>query len=463
MPSETDPILSRSDVEPPRKLNFIWLVPVVTVASICRGISMFARYEYYQKAFCPKNTYPCGWFNTWLQLPGITVRMQMWAMFASFVVAFISVGWWSELGDRKGRKIVLFCSIAGTMFIDLIYLIVATQEDPQDSLSLGLIIEGLLGGFVAYTGVVHAYTFDVAPTPLSRLLLFAALDALSMAGFMAGAAIGNSTRNTVAYILSVVLALFNLAYIYNALPESLKPQESAQALPQRSLLKSIFSPVSVFFRGAASRKYLPLFALAFYAYSLTSAMETTLLVYTEWSPFLPWLPRWLLLSAPRVLNIATLLCILPAIAWIFRASYGDTERGSLRVATFVAQNSILLGALSCIGVLVFCNPTPPSRVLYPLFTVLYPFTIGAGPALYALGAGYFVALGRAGEVGSLFGALALWGALGQYESFVMYSSGGTQFWESAFFLVVALMLLVPDAPPVEEDVPPNSNPEGAEV
>ncbi|KAJ7660472.1 hypothetical protein B0H17DRAFT_333905 [Mycena rosella] len=120
-----------------------------------------------------RDKYPsisCGWFNNWLELPGFTVKMQMWAMFASFVVSFISVGWWSELGDRRGRKIVLFCSVSGAMLIDLIYLVVVNTslyKDAQDCLSLGLIIEGLLGGFVTYNGVAHAYTFDVAPTPLS--------------------------------------------------------------------------------------------------------------------------------------------------------------------------------------------------------------------------------------------------------------------------------------------------------
>lgn len=44
---------------------------------------------------------------------------------------------------------------------DLIYLVVASipslHADARDSLSLGLIIEGLLGGFATYNGVAHAY------------------------------------------------------------------------------------------------------------------------------------------------------------------------------------------------------------------------------------------------------------------------------------------------------------------
>jgi hypothetical protein len=100
-------------------------------------------------------------------------------MFGSFVVSFISVGWWSELGDRKGRKIVLLFSILGavvvcvifdrdslaklTPFSDLFYLLAAntspSQDDARDMMSLGLIIEGLLGGFATYNGAVHAYVW----------------------------------------------------------------------------------------------------------------------------------------------------------------------------------------------------------------------------------------------------------------------------------------------------------------
>ncbi|KAJ7660473.1 hypothetical protein B0H17DRAFT_333906 [Mycena rosella] len=140
-------------------------------------------------------------------------------------------------------------------------------------------------------------------------------------------------------------------------------------------------------------------------------MDTAMLAFTQWSPYLLSLPRWLLLTAPRAINVATLLCIIPGIAWIFRETYGDTNHGALRLATFLSQNSILLAALSSIGVLVFCI-SDRSQIIYPIFTAAYPFTIGGGPALYALGGAYFLALGRADEVGSLFGALSLWGTRG---------------------------------------------------
>jgi hypothetical protein len=106
----------------------------------------------------------------------------------------------------------------------------------------------------------------------------------------------------------------------------------------------------------------------------------------------------------------------PALAWIFKHTYGDTESAALRFSTSVSQNTILIGAISSTGVLVFCMGYYPSHFLYALFTIMYSFTVGAGPALYTLGTAYFLALGRRDEIGSLFGALAVWGVLGQYVS-----------------------------------------------
>jgi hypothetical protein len=50
--------------------------------------------------------------------------------------------------------------LAIEFFRDLIYLVVANipaaHRNAGDSLSLGLIVQGLLGGFSTYNGVVHA-------------------------------------------------------------------------------------------------------------------------------------------------------------------------------------------------------------------------------------------------------------------------------------------------------------------
>ncbi|KAJ7282483.1 hypothetical protein C8J57DRAFT_1710630 [Mycena rebaudengoi] len=465
-PNETDPLLGRTSTTvhaSERQATFTWLIPVVAVSSICRGISMFSRFAYYQDTFCRDVYGTCGWFILWIELPSVTVRMQMWTMFASFVVSFMSIGWWSARGDQKGRKHVLFFSLLGGLLLDLIYLIVlnvpSLHADARDSLSLALIIDGLLGGFATFNAVIHAYTFDVSPTPLSRTLLFGVLEALLLTGFLLGATIGRSVRLDMSYLISIILGALNLAYIHFALPESLKPNQAANAPPShRSALKSIVSPFSVFLRNAESRKYLPLFAIAFYVYGLTSAMDTAMLRYTAISPFLPSLPRSILLSAPRIINLVALLGILPAIAIMFRKSYGDNEGSGMRLSTSVAQNFALIATLSSLGVLVFCYDSS-SQFLYGLFVFVYPFTTVVTPALYSMGASYFLALDRGAEIGSLFGALSIWASLAQFVSYTLYEGTSVAaFFLSAFFLVLAIVLLVPDPPVAQDsgsDVPPS--------
>jgi hypothetical protein len=106
----------------------------------------------------------------------------------------------------------------------------------------------------------------------------------------------------------------------------------------------------------------------------------------------------------------------PGIARSYERKHGTSEGAGLRLATTLSQNSILLAAISCVGVITFCLPDH-ALFLYSIFTPMYPIAAAvAVPALYALGAAYFVALGRASEIGSLFGAMAIWGALAQFVS-----------------------------------------------
>jgi hypothetical protein len=40
---------------------------------------------------------------------------------------------------------------------DFVFLVVARRSFQRDGISIGLILEGVLGGFPAFNGVVHAY------------------------------------------------------------------------------------------------------------------------------------------------------------------------------------------------------------------------------------------------------------------------------------------------------------------
>jgi hypothetical protein len=103
-----------------------------------------------------------------------------------------------------------------------------------------------------------------------------------------------------------------------------------------------------------------------------------------------------------------------ALASLVKSTYGDSEKSGRLLARSLAQNSILVAAVCSIGILVFGGPR--SSLLYGIFFFVYPFSIGALPALYSLGASYFIALGRSAELGALFGALSIWAAWGELVS-----------------------------------------------
>ncbi|KAJ7780861.1 major facilitator superfamily domain-containing protein [Mycena maculata] len=471
--SETEPLICReihSDVSSSgsRYIPALRLFPVVILASICRGISMYARFDYYQDTFCPDANYTCGWFQNWLMLtPNISVRMEMWPTFALFVVSFTTVGWWSTFGDRRGRRPVLFVSLFGALLFDLIYLVVANipaiHKDAQDSLSLGIIIYGLLGGFATYTGVILAYASDISPSPLSRTAIFGVLEACSFTGFRIGAVFGRLagsvlSHSNLSYILSVFIAAVNLAYIYFVLPESLEQTPREQyPLPPGTAAKYIFSPFSVIFR---SRKHLVLLALATYMYSLTLALDASMLSFNLKRGYFPSLSRSLLLAIPAVLNLLVLLFIIPALALLFKNIYGDTEKSGLMFAKSIAQNSILVAVIAVLSILEFGGPG--STFLFGTFSFLYPFSAGALPALYSLAASYLIALHRSSEIGALFGALYIWVSLADYISHAVLDSNGFEiFGIAAVCLVIAIILLVPDGPsPPSEDT---SGVDGADI
>ncbi|KAJ6542908.1 hypothetical protein B0H19DRAFT_1239133 [Mycena capillaripes] len=431
-PTETAPLLPSSDPNTeenrspglgeahPVHSKLLKLLFVVAIASICRGVSMFSRDMYHQ-------TVPGSSFRLWVQLPGLTLRMEIWTMFASAVVSFISVGWWSTFGDRRGRKPVLIISLLGTLILDLMYLAFANTFVQEDGISLGLIIEGLLGGFPTFVGVVHAYASDISPNSLSRTAMFGVVQAVSFIFFRVGGYLGLLAHVSMpiylGYSLSVVLTSAALAYIYRTLPESLTmPIEHLP--PQNSAVKYIVLPFSMFLRRGPSRRKVVLLAISIYMYSWTLAFGDKMVVFSTYHRYFPALPRWLLQLIPSVINLSTWLCILPVLASFLNRAYGDSLKSGRLLAKSVAQNSILIATF-----------------------------VGALPALYSLAASYFVALGRGSELGALFGAVSIWVSWGEFISYTslddgVYSLSYSLGWV-AYPLVISLLFLVPDGPPTQ--------------
>ncbi|KAJ7749698.1 hypothetical protein B0H16DRAFT_1888090 [Mycena metata] len=382
-------------------------------------------------------------------MPGVTVKMDMWATAASLVVGFLSVGWWSSLGDRRGRKSVLGISILGALFRDLIYLVVARTDFQKDGVSVALIVDGLLGGFSTFNGVAYAYVSDVSTSSLSRTVNFGLLQAVAFISFRAGAFLGlvsGPADSTAGFAGSVFLGCYNLVYIYVLLPESLVQPDAEQQ--QKSTLQYIFSTISVF--QETGRKQLVLLASSIFLYSCASAFGVKMEMFTSDKGYFASISKTLLLIIPSAIALVTWLGILPALAVLYsRQSSPATEESGALFAKSVAQNSLLVAVLCVVDILTFSGTR--SGLLYPVAFFLYPFTVGALPALFSQTASYFIDRARGSQLGLLFGALAFAVSLGEFTSFYNLPEGVYGFsydleWAATFLVTAVLLLVLADGP-----------------
>ncbi|KAK7035673.1 putative membrane protein C14C4.07 [Favolaschia claudopus] len=472
MSTETDPLLPRprstrsaSELTTPEdgsgsrneRHKLYRLLLVVALASTCRGISMFSRDFIISR--------PGPILDDWLQMPGYSIGLDLWSTWASAVVCFASIGWWSALSDRRGRIPILLVSLTGCVILDVVYAAVARKIFSHEGISIAIIIEGVLGGFPAFNAAVHAYASDVSGDAISRTVIFSVIQAtylifLRCGGYLGWAidkVLGSTTHTSpeFTYFLSIPLAVANLYLIHRILPESLNQQQLQNSPPSQStLLQYIFSPFTTLARKGPSRGKVVLLAFATFFYCWTLAFGGKMVSFTSYQGYFRGLPRSLLLVIPLIINLSTLLGVIPALASFiqrtFTESDSDSEKSGRLLARSLAQNSVLLAAVCAIGILVFGGPR--SSILYGIFFFTYPFSIGALPALYSLAASYFTALGRSREFGALFGALSIWATWGEFISYsAMTGSPGYLTYAvdwTAFYLVVSLLFLVPNGPPV---------------
>ncbi|KAF7333975.1 MFS general substrate transporter [Mycena sanguinolenta] len=413
--TERDALLPRNIRSRDEGKIIVKFLPVVVFASVCRGLSLFARYEYYHR--WPAHS-PSRRFDTWFQMGGVVLKVDMSAMALSIFVSFVSVGWWSAIGDRHGRKCVLLISILGSLLRDLIYLAVAQSELQEHGVVMALVIDGLLGGFVTFTGVAHAYISDASASYSSKTLDFCLLHAVTFVSFRLGAFLGyvagyTSVHSNAAFGGSVFLAFYNMVYIYFLLPESLVPQ-SASLTPEdtpitglKSAIVDIASPVTIFFRSNPWRSPLVCFAL----FAFSGSLAYGVLVETSVSSSNQNLTD---LMIPSILRVVTWVCIVPAAAFFFKRTEHHDDHFLFAKVVALWSIAFALLAISIFGVwasillwIWFKSPYPPGFFLYPL-------SVAAIPALYSAA----VSLTSSdSERGALFGSLSVWAALGEYLSY----------------------------------------------
>ncbi|KAJ3808685.1 hypothetical protein EV368DRAFT_84276 [Lentinula lateritia] len=415
-----------------------WLVPVVIVASMARGVSMAPRIQVYNDIACRALDIALDACKSSSDVQGRAARIQASITTVMSVLSALATGPWSRWGDFHGRKPLLFFTLSGAFSMELVYLLVTRENTPfysyaEQFIMVGPVLDGFVGGLSAFNGVVHAYTSDCT-APGSRAKIFSTLQGMVFVGLAIGPWLGGFITSstgpeplnpyTLFYVSSTMNALL-LCFVALVLPESIEkkyePSEATiswRSKPLKTSIKSglaellagLLSPISIFFpriitnyEGSRKRDW----NLSFAGGALFLYLISILGYYMS------------LLWTTRAIN---LLVVLPLIVNYLKPKHRPTDPLSiwseLRFDKLLAQASLFVDASADALVAIVPSSSQPAFVA---FSTLSSFTSGGNPTLHSLGAVCLHASGRSSEVGSLFGALAVLSAIAHVISPTLYA------------------------------------------
>ncbi|KAJ3920154.1 hypothetical protein F5877DRAFT_89606 [Lentinula edodes] len=415
-----------------------WLVPVVIVASMARGVSMAPRIQVYNDIACRALGIELDTCKSSSDVQGRAARIQASITTVMSVLSALATGPWSRWGDFHGRKPLLFFTLSGAFSMELVYLLVTRENTPfysyaEQFIMVGPVLDGFVGGLSAFNGVVHAYTSDCT-APGSRAKIFSTLQGMVFVGLAIGPWLGGLITSstgpeplnpyTLFYVSSTMNALL-LCFVALVLPESIekkyepleatigwrrKPLKASIKSGLAELLAGLLSPISIFFpriitnyEGSRKRDW----NLSFAGGALFLYLISILGYYMS------------LLWTTRAIN---LLVVLPLIVNYLKPKHRPTDPLSiwseLRFDKLLAQASLFVDASADALVAIVPSSSQPAFVA---FSTLSSFTSGGNPTLHSLGAVCLHASGRSSEVGSLFGALAVLSAIAHVISPTLYA------------------------------------------
>ncbi|KAJ3878225.1 major facilitator superfamily domain-containing protein [Lentinula edodes] len=435
-----------------------WLVPVVIVASMARGVSMAPRIQVYNDIACRALAIELDACKSSSDVQGRAARIQASITTVMSVLSALATGPWSRWGDFHGRKPLLFFTLSGAFSMELVYLLVTRENTPFHSyaeqfIMVGPVLDGFVGGLSAFNGVVHAYTSDCT-APGSRAKIFSTLQGMVFVGLAIGPWLGGLITSstgpeplnpyTLFYVSSTMNALL-LCFVALVLPESIekkyepleatigwrrKPLKASIKSGLAELLAGLLSPISIFFpriitnyEGSRKRDWNLSFAGgALFLYLISIGVFSIKYLYAK--HIYSWTSNELgyymsLLWTTRAIN---LLVVLPLIVNYLKPKHRPTDPLSiwseLRFDKLLAQASLFVDASADALVAIVPSSSQPAFVA---FSTLSSFTSGGNPTLHSLGAVCLHASGRSSEVGSLFGALAVLSAIAHVISPTLYA------------------------------------------
>ncbi|KAF8896307.1 major facilitator superfamily domain-containing protein [Infundibulicybe gibba] len=452
------------------KAHPYWLIPVVMVASMSRGITMAPRIQVYTDIACrallapPANTDPGFSLNLLEDCSSSQVQARAAAIQATVtttmsILSAVSTGPWSRFGDEHGRKPILCLTLGGAFMLDFVFLLVKNPDSllgrhAERFILLGPIFDGFAGGLSAFNGVVHAYTSDCTAHG-SRSKIFSTLQGLVAVGLALGPWVGGVVLPTGyhdathLFYLSISLLAFTFCFVWFLCPESRVPQLSDNVGQSRDGLRfktspglvigrytrraylALLSPIAMFaprkMPGTAKKNYnLTILGVSLFVYLISTGIYQSKYLYAKhvysWST--AELGHYMsLLWITRAFNLLVFLPIVISYLKPKKVHPNDTSSpehiaAELKFDKRLAQCSLAVDGFA--DTMVAITPTT-SQVSFSAFSCLSSFTSGGNPALHSLGAVCLHAYGYGSEVGALFGAMAVLSAIAHIISPFVYA------------------------------------------
>lgn len=486
-----------------------WLIPVVLVMSMSRGVTMSPRIQVYKAIACRTlstdspgmnlvdfmNSSDCGGADVQAK----AAKIQAAVVTTMSALSAITTGFWSRRGDKSGRKPILSAFLIGALLMEVVFVFVMDPDSVfgqygEKFILVGPILEGLVGGLSTFNGVVHAYISDCTRHG-SRSKIFSTVQGMVFVGLATGppfAAIllpGTGYSNSFFYI-SVTLIFITLLYVNIVCPESLSPvqresvHEAQDDEPQfksspvqvtRSLvsrfLASLLSPILMFAprRIPSSRKRnysMPLVGLALFVYLVSTGVYSAKYLYAQ--HVFTWTTSGLgyYMSILWITRAFNLLVFLPIVISYLKPKPTSAQTGTpnahdiaaeLKFDRYLAQISVGVDGLADSLVALTASRSQP---IFVALSCLSSFTSGGNPALHSLGAVCLHACGYSAEVGTLFGAMGVLSAIAHIISPYIYAGTYSKtvatFPEAIFVLAACLLftavLLLSRVSPDENEI-----------
>ncbi|KAJ3539408.1 hypothetical protein NMY22_g4751 [Coprinellus aureogranulatus] len=176
------------------------------------------------------------------------------------VLSLLTTGWWGAFSDRHGRTTILGISLFGLLITDftiiLVYYFSESLPGNYWFLMIGVVLEGLFGGFSTAVAANHAYIAETT-TEATRARYLSTSLGLMFTGMAFGPTIGSllirATETVISvFYLTTTVHLLYAVLIFLILPEPLSKQRMKES--QRRYTEELRENAEEAREGAAAWK-----------------------------------------------------------------------------------------------------------------------------------------------------------------------------------------------------------------